>query len=184
MHPITEISVADLKVLPDNPRIIDSFKYQTLLNSLREFPDMLKVRPLLVDEQYFILCGNMRFRAALELDFKTIPVRVVVLSEEQKKELVIKDNIAYGEWDEDALEKHWDTELYNKWMGYEAFDYSTLNYEDLTDVMDNMHAGVKKALHIEFGDCFDKAKELDKEARSRGLYVGGLFIKIFKNTYI
>ena len=184
MQSVNDYKIGELKVLPDNPRIIDTYKYQTLLTSLKEFPDMLRVRPLLIDEDNFILCGNMRYRAAIELGFKTIPARVVNLSEEQKKELVIKDNITYGEWDEEALDKHWDKELYNKWLGYENFDYSSLNYQDLTEAMDTMASGVKKALHIDFGDNFERAKELEKEARGKGLYLGGLFIEICKNAQI
>lgn len=181
---LKDYKIEELKLLPDNPRIIDTFKFQTLLTSLREFPEMLKIRPILIDPDHFILCGNMRYRAALELGMASVPALVVDLTEEQKKELIIKDNISYGEWDEQALEKHWDTQLYNKWMGFEQFDYSTLNYEDLTDVMDNMSAGVKKALHIDFGECFEKAKELEREARSKNLYIGGLFIKIFKIYHV
>ena len=184
MHGIKNYKLSELKVLGDNPRIIDSFKYQTLVTSLKEFPEMLLIRPLLIDEELNILCGNMRFRAANEIGMETIPARVVVLSAEQKKELIIKDNVSFGEWDDEGLEKHWDKEMFNKWLGFETFDYSTLDYTDLTEEMGNMSAGVKKALHIDFGESFERARELILEAKRRNLYVGGLFIKILKIYHV
>jgi hypothetical protein len=178
---IKQVNLDELNPLAENPRIIDTYKYQTLLTSLREFPEMLNLRPLLVDLDNNILCGNMRFRAATELGMEQISVIYVDLPEEKKKELIIKDNISYGDWDEEALETSWDKELYNKWMGFETFDYATLNYDDLSGAMADMTAGVRKALHIDFGEFYDRAKELTKNAREEGVYIGGLFIKFFQN---
>ena len=179
---IKRYKLADLNLLEDNPRIIDTYKFQTLVESLKDFPEMLDVRPLIVDEELNVLCGNMRYRAALELGFKDIPAKMILgLTEERKKELIIKDNISFGEWDDKVIESDFNQDLFNKWLGNETFDLNILNYEDLTGVMDSMSAGVKKAIQIEFGQFYEQAKELEREARKKNIYIGGLFLQTFKN---
>lgn len=170
-----------IRVLDNNPRIIDTYKYQTLVDSLSDFPEMINIRPLIIDEDYYILCGNMRYRAMVDLQYKSIPAKMVTgLTEEQKKELIIKDNIAYGDWDEQQIEQNWDADLFNKWLGVEQFDYSTLDYADLTNDLDDKTAGVKRAIQIDFKNKYEEAKELEREARHNNIYIGGVFIQTFK----
>lgn len=177
---VEQYSIDAFKLLNTNPRIIDTFKFQTLVNSIREFPEMMNIRPLVVDENMYILCGNMRYRACRDLGWDSIPAIMVDLPEDKKQELLIKDNISYGEWDDDAIEQDWNVDLFNKWMGRETFDYSALDYTDLTGDMDAMSAGVKKAIQIEFGSRIVEAKALEREARIKGIYIGGLFIEALK----
>ena len=129
----------------------------------------------------FILCSNMRYRAMQELNYTEVPIRIVELTEEQKKELIIKDNISYGEWDEQELEMNWDMDKYNKWLGYEQFDYSALDYTDLSGVIDGMTDGVKKAIKMDFGSYIDEAKQVIKKCREQQIYIGGVFLKTFKH---
>lgn len=164
-----------------NPRIIDTYKYQTLITSLREFPEMLQARPLIIDEDFKILCGNMRYRACLELGYKEVPAKMVTLSEEKKQELIIKDNLLYGEWDDEIIDADWDRNLFDKWMGFEQVDYSNLNYEDLGSLLEDMSSGVKKAIQIDFGNNYEEAKELERQCRANHIYIGGVFIDTFKN---
>lgn len=175
------IDIENLVLDNTNPRVIDTFKFQSLVQSIRDFPEMMNVRPIVVDENNIILCGNMRYRACRSLGWPKVPVMVVTLPEEKRKELIIKDNISYGEWDDDVIEQSWDADLFNKWIGRETFDYSALDYADLTQDMEDMSNGVKKAIQIDFGARFIEAKELEKEARTRGLNIGNIFLQALKN---
>lgn len=173
--------VSKLSNYEHNPRVIDTYKYQTLLKSIREFPQMLDIRPLIIDEDYKILCGNMRYRACVELGFTQVPAKMVNLSENKKMELVIKDNLLYGEWDEQLIDDSWDRGLFDKWLGYEHIDHNNINYDDLSSILGDMSSGVKKAIQIDFGMNCDEAKEVIKQAREQNIYIGGVFIDAFKN---
>jgi hypothetical protein len=94
---------------PNNPRTIKKAKFDKLVRSIREFPEMLNIRPIVVDEAMMVLGGNMRLQALREAGHKEIPIiKVSNLTEDQKKEFVIKDNISYGDWDWDMLSTEWE----------------------------------------------------------------------------
>ena len=108
--------LSKIKLNPDNPRIIKDDKYKKLVQSIKEFPDMLEKRPLVVDENMKILGGNMRLRACMELRMKDVPVIVAKgWTDEQKREFIIKDNLPYGEWDWDILANQWDKQELDDW---------------------------------------------------------------------
>ena len=88
-----KIKISKLKLHPDNPRFIKDDKFKKLVKSLKEFPQMADVRPLVVNQDMVILGGNMRVRAMKEAGWKEAPVEVVDWSEEKQKEFVIKDNV-------------------------------------------------------------------------------------------
>lgn len=120
MSDIQTVKIADIKPNPKNPRIIKDDKFQKLVNSLRDFPDMLRKRPLVcftdADGKKVVLGGNMRLRAARELGMKELPVMMAdEWTEEQKSEFLIKDNVGFGEWDWEALANEWDTSLLDAW---------------------------------------------------------------------
>ena len=141
---------------PNNPRVIKDFKFKKLMKSIQDFPEMLKLRPIIVDENFMILGGNMRYKACLELGYKTVwAVLADDLTEEQKKQFVIKDNVGFGEWDWDILANDWETtELkdwgIDVWQPEEAVDYSVLDEIDLDDEIDNMYEQTKKSIILEF----------------------------------
>lgn len=177
------VPILELVPLSENPRIIDTYKYQTLVASMRDFPEMSRIRPLLVNLQGEILCGNMRYKAALELGWSDISVIYVDLPKEKQDELVIKDNISYGDWDDQLLETYWDKSDYEKWLGIEKIDYSLLDYEDLTPDLDNMTGGVRKAISVEMGTYSAEVKELVKQARKKGLYIGAIFYQALNDFH-
>lgn len=101
--------IGKVKPNPDNPRVLKDDKFQKLKKSIDEFPQMMELRPIVVDENMMILGGNMRYRACQDLKLKEVPVvKAENLTEEQKKEFIIKDNVSFGEWDWDALANDWD----------------------------------------------------------------------------
>jgi site-specific DNA-methyltransferase (adenine-specific) len=114
------VKISEVKPNPKNPRIIKDGKFQKLVKSIQEFPDMLNKRPLIVftdvDNKYVVLGGNMRLKACKEIGLKEIPIIIAdEWTEEQKNEFLIKDNVGFGEWDWDSLANEWDVEKLDDW---------------------------------------------------------------------
>ena len=111
-----KVDISTLVLNEANPRFIKDGKFKKLMKSIKEFPQMLSVRPVVVDEAMIVLGGNMRVRACIELGYKELPVvQVTGYSNEQKLEFIAKDNIGYGEWDWDMLHNDWDVAALNDW---------------------------------------------------------------------
>jgi hypothetical protein len=128
--------IKEIKLNPKNPRIIKDSKFKKLVNSIKQFPKMLELRPIIVDEDGIILGGNMRYKAALEVGLKEIPtIQSKDLTEEMKSQFIIKDNLSFGEWDWDILNsEEWDTsELANWGLDIPNFDTEDDDKEDDVD---------------------------------------------------
>lgn len=101
---------------PSNPRIIKDDKFKKLVKSIKEFPEMLELRPIVVDSNMVVLGGNMRLKACISAGLTEVPIIIAdQLTEEQKVEFIIKDNVGFGEWDWDLLANEWDTESLTDW---------------------------------------------------------------------
>lgn len=110
------IKLSKIKLNPENPRLIKDDKFNKLKKSIEEFPEMKSIREIVVDENMIILGGNMRFRAMQDLGIKETTVKIVSeLTESQKKEFIIKDNVGFGEWDWDIIANEWNNEPYEEW---------------------------------------------------------------------
>jgi len=111
-----EIDISLIRGNEDNPRTITEDKFKQLVKSIRDFPQMLKLRPLVLDKDKVVLGGNMRLRACIELGYKTVPVIYASeLTDEQKREFIIKDNLGFGAWDWDMLANEWEVEQLQDW---------------------------------------------------------------------
>ena len=111
---LTKISA--IKRNPNNPRILKDDKFVKLTQSIKDFPQMLDIRPIVVNDDMVVLGGNMRLKACKEAGLKEVPViKVKDLTEEQQREFIIKDNVGFGEWDWDLLANEWDTALLDDW---------------------------------------------------------------------
>lgn len=110
------VSIKKLKPNPANPRTIRDDKFHKLVQSVKDFPQMLEIRPIVVNDQYEVLGGNMRLRACIEAGMKEVTIiRASELTEDQQREFIIKDNVGFGEWDMDALANEWDAEELQEW---------------------------------------------------------------------
>lgn len=110
-----KLPASEIKLNPDNPRLIKDEKYKKLVQSLKDFPEMAEVREVVVNKEHMVLGGNMRFRAMLEAGWKEIPVKVVDWSEAKQREFVIKDNSNFGEWDLDIIANAYEVEELDAW---------------------------------------------------------------------
>ena len=111
-----QVKLSKVKGNPSNPRIIKNDKFKKLVKSIKEFPEMLKLRPIVVDEEMMVLGGNMRLKASKEAGLKEVWIEVAEgLTEEQKKEFIVKDNVGFGEWEWDMLANEWDSVQLADW---------------------------------------------------------------------
>ena len=111
-----QVKISAIKPNKDNPRLIKDDKFKKLVKSIKEFPEMLKLRPIVVDEDMMVLGGNMRLRASMDAGLKEVWVEVAKeLSEEQKKEFIVKDNVNFGEWDWDMVANEWESGKLKEW---------------------------------------------------------------------
>jgi len=111
-----KVAIREIKPNTNNPRFIKDDKFRKLVKSIKEFPEMLELRPIVVDSDMIVLGGNMRLKACIEAALTEVPILVAdQLTEEQKKEFIVKDNVGFGEWDWDLLANEWDTYLLEGW---------------------------------------------------------------------
>ncbi len=130
-----QMKIQELRPNPDNPRVIKDEKFKKLVKSIKGFPKMLELRPVVVDEDMIILGGNMRYRACIEAGLKEVWVEVAEgLTEEQKKEFIIKDNASFGEWEWDMLGNEWNTKELDDW-GIDVWQ----NVDDVNDLSDEKY---------------------------------------------
>jgi len=152
--------IREIKPNPDNPRVIRDEKFAKLKNSIQDFPEMLKLRPIVVDENDVILGGNQRYRALQELKHKEVwTIKASELTEAQKREFIIKDNVGFGENNWDVLANEWDAAELEAWgLDIPGFDgegeleqddqgdeFTRLEVqckdpEQLNDLMDELHS--------------------------------------------
>jgi hypothetical protein len=110
-----KVKISEVKLNPNNPRLIKDDKFKKLVQSIKDFPEMLDIRPIVVNQDMIILGGNMRYKACKEAGLKEIPIIVTDLTEDQQREFLIKDNTSGGEWDWEVLANEWDTEQLEAW---------------------------------------------------------------------
>lgn len=112
----TLIAIGQIKPNPNNPRTIKDVKYKKLVESIRTFPKMLELRPIVVNDDMVVLGGNMRLKACKEAGIKEVPViKASDLTEDEQREFIIKDNVGYGEWDWEMLANEWDVAELDQW---------------------------------------------------------------------
>lgn len=110
------VKISAVKINPNNPRVIKDDNFKKLVKSVTDFPEMLQLRPIVVNKEMVILGGNMRYKACVESGIKEIPVIIAEnLTPEQENEFLIKDNISGGEWDWDVLANEWNNEKLVEW---------------------------------------------------------------------
>ena len=144
--------ISEVKLNPNNPRLIKDDKFKKLVQSIKDFPEMLSIRPIVVNQDMIILGGNMRFRACKEAGIKEIPVIVTDLPEDKQREFLIKDNTSGGEWDWDMIANEWDADELEAWgLDLPVFDIK----DEGTAEEDNYEVPDEIKTDIVLGDLFE-----------------------------
>jgi len=110
------VNIQEIKNNENNPRIIKDYKFKQLVKSIKEFPEMLKLRPIVVNSDMIVLGGNMRLKACKEAGLKEVWIlKADELTEQQQREFIVKDNVGFGEWDWDVLANEWNNQQLEDW---------------------------------------------------------------------
>lgn len=149
---IQNVPINTVKANPKNPRIIKDDKFAKLVKSVKEFPDMLNVRPIVVNKDMVVLGGNMRLKAIKEAGYKEVAVEIVDWNEQQQKEFIVKDNVGYGEWDWNDLANNWDAEQLQEW-GLDIPGFDAIEVEAEEDDFAVPDGGIET--DIVLGDLFE-----------------------------
>lgn len=150
---IQNVPINTVKANPNNPRIIKDDKFAKLVKSINEFPQMLNLRPIVVNDDMVVLGGNMRLKACKEAGLKEIPIiKASELTEQQQKEFIVKDNVGYGEWDWNDLANNWDSEQLIDW-GLDIPGFDAIEVEAEEDDFAVPDGGIET--DIVLGDLFE-----------------------------
>ncbi len=123
--------ISKVKTNPNNPRVIKDDKFSKLVKSIKEFPKMLEIRPIVVNDDMIVLGGNMRLKACKEAGLKEVPIiKASELTEDEQRQFIIKDNVSGGEWEWEMLTNEWDVEQLEDWGVDVPFDNKIDNAED------------------------------------------------------
>ena len=147
------LKVSEVKLNPNNPRLIKDDKFKKLVQSVKDFPEMMEIRPIVVNQDMIILGGNMRYKACVEAGLKLVPVIIADLTEEKQKEFLIKDNTSGGEWDWDILANEWNTDELQEWGLDLPVDFNIQPVEAEEDDFDVPEGGIET--DIVLGDLFE-----------------------------
>lgn len=163
-----KIKVSEIKSNINNPRLIKDQKFSKLVDSIKEFPKMMNLRPIVVDENNVILGGNMRFKASIKAGFKEVyALRAEDLTEKEKKEFIIKDNVGFGEWDWDILANQFENSDLNDW-GLDVWDTKDIDLDDFfTDNTENKEDTNKIILEYNEKDYNFVIEQLNKKEGSK-----------------
>jgi hypothetical protein len=131
------MKLTDIKQNPNNPRVIKDEKFDKLVKSIRDFPKMMELRPMVINSDNIVLGGNMRLKALKELGYKEVPnewvKRAEDLTEDEQRQFIIKDNVGFGEHNWEVLTTEWDAEELSDW-GLEVPNWSAgLDVNSMTD---------------------------------------------------
>lgn len=155
------IDIHKVKENPENPRFITEEKFKKLKQSIQEFPEMLKLRPIVVNSEMFALGGNMRLKACKDLGIKEVwIVKAEKLTQKQQREFIVKDNVGFGQWDWDTLANEWNSVQLEDW-GLDAWQ----NMDDIeTSDAFSLPDGEKEPFQQQTYTLADKQVQVIKEA--------------------
>ena len=127
-----KVPISQVRIDPNNPRSLNKEKFKKLKSSVKEFPEMLEVRPLVVAEGV-VVGGNMRLLAMKDLGYREVSViDVTEWTQEKRDEFMIKDNLSFGDWDYDLLANEWNIDDLTDW-GMDLWDTEPEEMQGLTD---------------------------------------------------
>ena len=148
------VPIGQVRLNPNNPRGIKDEKYRALVKSIRDFPEMLTLRPIVVNADFVVLGGNMRLRACEEAGLSHVWVVVAdELTPEQQREFIIKDNLSFGYWDDELIANEWDVDELREWgMSLPGLD-DVPDYSEKNEEVDSSHFEDKMTIKLEYTEA-------------------------------
>jgi len=146
-----KVSIDSIRENPANPRVITDHKFEKLVKSIKDFPQMLELRPIVINDDMVVLGGNMRLKACKKAGLIEVPIiKASSLTPEQQKEFIIKDNVGFGEWDWEMIANQWDAEQVTDWgLDIPDFKIEVEAQEDDYEIPDEVQTD------IVLGDLFE-----------------------------
>lgn len=150
---IEKIKITEIKVNEENPRTIQDHKFEKLVKSIKEFPEMLKIRPIVINDQGIVLGGNMRLRACIHAGLKEVYViKASDLTPDQEKEFIIKDNVGFGQWDWEILANQFDNLTLGEW-GLDVWNpEESINLDEFFEEAETDQEDQKQKIVLEYTD--------------------------------
>tara|TARA_R100001510_G_scaffold56460_1_gene62114 strand:+ start:11422 stop:12003 length:582 start_codon:yes stop_codon:yes gene_type:complete len=173
-----KVKISQVKRNPENPRLIKDNKFHKLVKSIKEFPEMLEIRPIVVNDDMVVLGGNMRLKACQEAGLKEVSIiQASELTAKQQREFIVKDNVGFGEWDWDMVANEWDSEQLEDWgLDLPVFQDNLSNTDDYKGSnpeleLDNfMNAEIKRLYLVYDSETFEKVVDwFNKKIKDLGL---------------
>ena len=149
------MKLSEIKLNPNNPRVIKDDKFKKLVKSITEFPKMMALRPMVINSDNIVLGGNMRLKALKEIGYKEIPdewvKRADDLTEDEARRFIIADNVGFGEHDWEMLANEWDIEELGEWgLDCVGFDVDQNEYGEEFSLKDGDKAPFQQmTLHLQ-----------------------------------
>ena len=164
------MKLSEIKANPNNPRVIKDEKFAKLVKSIKEFPKMMELRPMVINTDNIVLGGNMRLKALKELGYKEISdtwvKRAEDLTDEEQRRFIIADNVGFGEHDWEMLANEWNVEELGEWgldiPNFDITDYSEKNKEIDTNFADQKYSFKLEYSEEEYLQLKEKIEQLGK----------------------
>ena len=171
------VKIGKVKGNESNPRFIKEDKFEKLVKSIKDFPEMLKLRPIVVNKDMTVLGGNMRLKACIEAGLKEVYIlKAEGLTKEQEDEFIVKDNLGFGEWDWDVLANEWDSVQLEEW-GLDGFPFEEVELDSEELVIDETHKTIPISFKIK---DYEEANELVQLCKEKAFCVGSIVIEALK----
>jgi ParB-like chromosome segregation protein Spo0J len=171
------VPLVELHTNPNNPRVLRDESFKKLCASLKGFPEMMRLRPIIADANGMILGGNQRFEAAKELGWQEVPVIwASELTEAQKQEFIIRDNVQFGEWDWECLSNEWDADMLEEWglAGVFTMDAASADYPEIPGGERSTFATINFTFTLAQKEEIEtKIEEMKKEMKLSGIEIDG-----------
>jgi len=168
------IKLSEIKSNPNNPRIIKDDKFEKLVKSIREFPKMMELRPMVVNSDNVVLGGNMRLKALKHLGYKEIQEdwvkRSDELTEDEQRRFIIADNVGFGEHDWDLLANEWDINELEDW-GLEVPNFETEAQEEIINEDEDVDL-MKIVVYVSSEFCLEVMENIKKVDNITNIEIG------------
>ena len=172
-----KVRIETVKLDPSNPRSITKEKFEELKKSIKDFPEMEVVKPLIIADD-FVIGGNMRLLAYKDLGYREVHViDVTAWSQAKRDEFMIKDNTHFGSWNYDMLANEWDNLPLTEW-GVAVWD------TELEELKEEAPPSFLRGINIDFvDDDYDVANELVGALKKSDTYVGAIVLEALRKEF-